>query len=214
MAFAMKNGEKVLFTGDSITDCGRRTEPSMLGSGYVKLFRELAIANLPGVSLEIINKGIGGNTVVDLENRWTDEMICHKPDWMSILIGINDVHRVVKKTEGWEELLPDKYYARYGKLLKRTAEETGCKIILIEPFFISRDKTDSYRGSILKNIGPYREAVSSLSKEYGTLLLKMHDIFQKHLGYREMETFCGEPVHPNHAGHMIIAQELFNLLKK
>lgn len=214
MDFAIKGGERFLFIGDSITDCGRRTEPSMLGSGYVKIFKELMLANMPEIKVDIINRGISGNTIMDLENRWTDDMVNLKPDWLSILIGINDINRVVKKTEPWEELTPDKYYERYTKILKRAEAETGCKIVLIEPFYISADATDSHRGTVLKLLEEYRETVAKMSKKYRTKILKIHDVFQKHLKYRDMETFCGEPVHPNHTGHLIIANELLNLLKK
>ncbi len=214
MSFQIKNGEKILFIGDSITDCGRRTEPSKLGDGYVKMFSEMMIAKIPEAKIEVINKGISGNTILDLENRWTDDMIYLKPDWLSILVGINDTHRVVEKTVGSEELIPDKYRKRYSKLLQMTVNNIGCKIILIEPFFISTDTTDSYRGRMLERLTEYRKIVAEMSEQYGTLLLKIHDIFQKHLKYRESETFCAEPVHPNHTGHLVIAQALYDLLNK
>jgi len=213
MAFSIKNGQKALFIGDSITDCGRRTEPSRLGNGYVKIFSEMMVANMPETKVEIINKGIGGNTIQDLEKRWSDDMLYHKPDWLSILIGINDIHRTFMKTEGWENLTPERFQERYDSLLERSAK-TGCRIILIEPFFISTDRTDSYRGAILGMLEDYRKIVWKMSRDHGTLLVKIHDTFQKHLKYREVETFCGEPVHPNHTGHIIIAQALFDLLKK
>ncbi|HNS31655.1 MAG TPA: SGNH/GDSL hydrolase family protein [bacterium] len=214
MNFSVKNGQRFLFIGDSITDNGRRTDPLMLGGGYVKMFKEMMLANMPEIKVDVINKGIGGNTLLDLENRWTDDMMYLKPDWLSILIGINDVHRVFRKTEGWEELTPDKYLERYRKLLGMTAEKTGCKVIILEPFYISTDKTDSQRGTILRMLEDYRKISARMSKEYNTLFIRTHDIFQKHLKYREMETFCGEPVHPNHTGHMIIAQAIFDILKK
>lgn len=214
MKFAFESGEKVIFIGDSITDCGRRADPLMLGSGYVKIFKDLVLANMPELDIEIINKGIGGNTLIDLENRWTEDVINHNPDWLSVLIGINDIHAVLRKTEYGEECVPERYYERYGKILKTAVEKTGCRIILIEPFFISTDKTDAFKGMVLNILEEYISAVVKLSVEYKTVLLETQSVFQKHLKYRNTEVFCPEPVHPNQTGHFIIAQSLFNLLKK
>ncbi|MCK9265498.1 SGNH/GDSL hydrolase family protein [bacterium] len=214
MKFAITSGQKILFMGDSITDCSRRTEPSGLGNGYVKTFKDMVIANMPELKIDIINKGIGGNTLLDLENRWSDDILYFKPDWLSILVGINDVHRVLRKTEFWEELVPEKYELRYSKLIDSTIKQIGCNIILIEPFYMSTDKTDSHRGVVLKRLEPYREIVAKLSKQYNTRIIKIHDIFQEHLKYREAGAFGAEPVHPNDTGHLIIAQTLFDLLKQ
>jgi lysophospholipase L1-like esterase len=211
---SQKDSLKILFIGDSITDCGRRGEFRPLGNGYVKIFYDFIIANFPEKKIEIINKGIGGNTILDLVNRWEDDVMYHKPDLLSILIGINDIHRVLNKYEGWNEFVPENYRKRYDYILKRTTEKLDCKIVLIEPFYISTDKTDNFRGKVLKDIEEYIEIVEEMSKKYGTYHLKIHRIYQKYLQYFEPETFAPEPVHPNPTGHFLIANELFKLLKE
>src|SRR6185369_13335518 len=95
MPFAIKPKQTVLFIGDSITDCGRRGEAAPLGNGYVRIASELITAKYPAHGLNIINKGLGGNTVRDLFNRWGDDAMAFKPDWLSIKIGINDLHRTL-----------------------------------------------------------------------------------------------------------------------
>ena len=92
MATQIKNGQKVLFIGDSITDCGRRDSQRPLGNGYVKLFADLMIIQEPAKQITIVNKGISGDNVVGLRNRWTDDVLRNQPDWLSIKIGINDLH--------------------------------------------------------------------------------------------------------------------------
>lgn len=77
---AVKDGESLLFIGDSITDCGRRVENAPLGDGYVSLLSELVTAQYPQKKIRIINKGIGGNRVTDLADRWEDDMIRYQPD--------------------------------------------------------------------------------------------------------------------------------------
>ena len=89
-------GEKVVFIGDSITDCGRRTEQDgPYGKGYVSLVRALLHARYPAHGLTIVNRGIGGNTIRDLAARWQEDVLNEAPDWLSVKIGINDVGRLI-----------------------------------------------------------------------------------------------------------------------
>lgn len=214
MDFSIKKDQKMVCIGDSITDCGRRGELAPFGGGYVKLFRDMVIANFPERNIEIINKGIGGNTIIDLQQRWKDDVLYHKPDWLSILVGINDEHRVLRKGDMWENLTPGKFKEYYDEILEETKEKLSCRIVLLEPFYISVDKSDRWRGLVRKELVPYRKAVADLSRKYGTLLVKTQDIFDRQLKYSNSETFCGEPVHPNQTGHVVIASELFNVLKR
>ena len=69
MPLALQDGEKIVFIGDSITDCERRGGARPLGAGYVKFFADLALAREPGKRLAIINRGINGHTVVNLRDR-------------------------------------------------------------------------------------------------------------------------------------------------
>ena len=204
---------KILFIGDSITDCGRRDAFYPYGNGYVRIFNDLLISNFPEKKFEIVNKGIGGNTVLDLHNRWEDDVIYNKPDILTILIGINDIHRVLRKDELWEEYIPENFRKRYNNILQRTVEKFNCKIILMEPFYITIDKTDSFRGTVLKEIENYIQIVQEMSNKYKTYLINLHRIFQHHLKYRESETFAPEPVHPNQIGHTIIANEILKIFK-
>ena len=88
--------QKIVLIGDSITDCGRRNEPfAPYGAGYVKFVRALLLARYPELGLEVVNRGIGGNTVRDLARRWDEDVIAEQPDWLSVKIGINDVWRTM-----------------------------------------------------------------------------------------------------------------------
>ncbi|MCX8082409.1 MAG: SGNH/GDSL hydrolase family protein [bacterium] len=210
----IKDKQRILFIGDSITDCGRRGEFAPLGNGYVKFFNDILIAHYPERKIEIINKGISGNSVRDLQTRWEDDVIHNKPDWLSILIGINDINRALGKAVGWENFTIKDYIACYDNILKRTQEKLPCRIILLEPFYISVDKKEGWRGLVYKELALYRKAVADLSRKYNTILVKLQDMFDKQLKYRDSETFCPEPVHPNQTGHLLIANTIFNALKK
>src|SRR5690606_11200959 len=94
----LEKGQKLLFIGDSITDC-ERAKPAgeglfgALGKGYVSLVDAMLQAVYPELGIRVINTGTGGNTVLDLQARWQEDVIDRKPDWLSIMIGTNDVWR-------------------------------------------------------------------------------------------------------------------------
>ncbi|MBM3935051.1 MAG: SGNH/GDSL hydrolase family protein [SAR202 cluster bacterium] len=207
----IKDGETVLFIGDSITDCGRRAADAPLGNGYVRLFTELAAARHPAVRPNYINKGISGNRITHLRDRWKDDVVYHRPDRLSIKIGINDLHSVLRNAD---DNVPVQRFAQlYDEVLAWTQREIGCPMVLITPFYISTDReSGSFRSMVLKELPRYIEVVEKLSRKYDARLLDLHEIFQMHLKYRDADAFCPEPVHPNHTGHLIIAQALLDLL--
>ncbi len=211
MTTKIKSGEKVLFIGDSITDCGRRDSERSLGNGYVKLFSDFLIACEPEKRVTIINKGISGDNVVGLLNRWTDDVVRHRPDWLSIKIGINDLHWHLRDPANG--ISPEKYEEAYRKIMQRTREcLPRCRILLIQPFYISRESDrDSFRRSVLEVLPRYLKIVERLSRQYKTRLLKTHDMYQKLLKYYEPDTFCNEPVHPNLTGHVAIASAVYDI---
>lgn len=212
MGFKIRDGEKIICIGDSITDCGRRADPGLLGNGYVRYFHDMIVAKYPERRITVINKGISGNTIIDLQNRWQDDVIYHKPDWVTILIGINDIHHVLRKDQDWQECISEKFCQRYEEILARTKEQLKCRFVLLEPFYISVDDSkNSWRSMVLKELKKYIEIVRKMAEKFDTEIIRLQDIFQKHLKYRESETFCPEPVHPNSTGHLIIASHLFDV---
>jgi lysophospholipase L1-like esterase len=132
-----EQGQKVLFIGDSITDTGRRDGPhAPYGNGYVHLARAFLLARYAELGLQVVNRGISGNTVRNLAARWQDDVIAEQPDWLSIKIGINDVWRTIASRP--DEAVPlDEYERTYRQLLDQTRERTGAKLILVEPYIIA-----------------------------------------------------------------------------
>ena len=211
MGFWIEDGETMLFIGDSITDCGRRVEAAPLGDGYVRLFAELTTAAHPDRMVSYINKGIGGNRVTDLQDRWTDDVLYHKADKLSVKIGINDLHSVLRDDP--DAVPPARFEAIYDALLERTRGSLDCPIVLLTPFYISVETAaDSFRRQVLDLIPEYIEVVERMSARFGTRIVRLHDVFREQLTYRDSDTFCPEPVHPNGAGHLVIAHALFDAL--
>ena len=119
-------GQYVLFIGDSITDAGRRqAEYQPLGFGYVMIAASMIEARYPELELRFENRGIGGNTVLDLKARWQEDAIDLQPDWLSCLIGVNDATRVWRHGPLHQKLAPDHYRANYRQLLQQVRDEVG-----------------------------------------------------------------------------------------
>lgn len=129
-------GEKIVFIGDSITDCGRRTEEhGPYGKGYVSLVRAFLHARYPAHGLTIVNRGIGGNTIRNLAARWQEDVLAEEPDWLSVKIGINDVGRLIVGNLADHVPLAE-YEATYRSLLEQTPAAANGKLILMEPYVI------------------------------------------------------------------------------
>jgi len=207
----IQDGQKILFIGDSITDCGRRDVAAPLGNGYAHFFSELVTAYYPERKIEYVNTGIGGNRVTDLKARWKEDAMDHKPDWLSIKIGINDLHSYLGGDPNG--VSPKLFAELYDYILEETKKTLDCKIILIDPFYISTDKSsDSFQKKVLDILPEYIDTVHKMSEKYGTKLVKTHDMYQNQLKYRNADTFCPEPVHPNFFGHLLIAVEVLKTL--
>jgi len=218
MTTRIKSGQTILFIGDSITDCGRRGPNGPLGDGYVRLFAGLLAIREPDKTITIINKGIGGDTATGLQSRWDDDVLRHKPDWLSVKIGINDLHTALGEGSPWQpkKITPDIYEAAYDDILARTAKKLPkCEILLIDPFYLSADGSpNSLRRWVLDFLPQYQAVVRKMSKKYGTLHIETHKMFQRLLKYHDADVFCPEPVHPNTVGHLAIAEAVYQALSR
>lgn len=212
MATQIKNGQRIVFIGDSITDCGRRDAQRPLGNGYVKIFMDLTTIREPGKRFVAINKGIGGDNAVGLRNRWTDDVLRNRPDWLSIKVGINDLHGHLFGNR--KELAPKSFEEAYREILARTrAALPKCGILLIDPFYLSLDSApNSARKQVLDTMPEYLAIVAKLSREFKTRHIETHEMFGRLLKYHEPDVFCAEPVHPNPTGHLAIAEAVYQAL--
>jgi lysophospholipase L1-like esterase len=140
----------LLMIGDSITDCGRVRPVAEAvggdhGNGFVGLIHALLSAICPQQHIRILNTGISGNTVRDLAARWQSDVLDLKPDWLSIMIGINDVWRQFDaslQTE-WHVSLDE--YASILEQLVRTTQPQLKGLVLMTPYFIEPNRADPMR---------------------------------------------------------------------
>jgi lysophospholipase L1-like esterase len=198
---------KLILIGDSITDCDRARpigegSPGALGNGYVSFVDGLMTARYPDYRLRVVNMGASGNTVRDLQDRWQTDVLDLKPDWLSIFIGINDVWRQFDAPLQSESQVPLDAYAR---ILDRLVQVTrpGLKgLILMTPYFIEPNRADPMRS----RMDEYGASVRQIAEKYRALLVDTQAAFDEVITHLHPMSLALDRVHPNHAGHMIIAR--------
>jgi lysophospholipase L1-like esterase len=195
-----ERGQHIVFIGDSITDAGRRTDPLGNGTGYFNLVRSFVLGRYPELGLSIVNRGIGGDTVRHLKNRWQDDVIAEKPDWLSVKIGINDVWRTFG--EKVHEAVPiDEFETTYRELLTQAVEQTGAKLILAEPYVIEADKNNPFRAKM----DQYGQVVRKIAGDFGAINVRTQQAFDVALQTTTPDDWAADKIHPNTPGHAIIA---------
>ena len=191
----------ILFQGDSITDAERkRNTYEALGEGYAMMTAAWISASHPEFGARFINRGINGNRISDLKNRWKKDCLDLKPNLVSILIGINDA---VGKPF-WKNPTPlNSFQSDYECVLEQTSHYPEIQIVLLEPFLLSSYQSYS---ETKRNLTPMIEVIRELSKEFKTLLIPLNDLFAKASNVKSPRYWSLDGIHPTLAGHALIAQ--------
>jgi lysophospholipase L1-like esterase len=193
--------QRIVFMGDSITDCGRQADAAPFGRGYVSMVRNLLSARYPELQLTVINRGISGNTVRDLAGRWERDVIGERPDWLSVKIGINDVWRSFQSGRGGDAVPLAEYEATLHRLLARTQQATRARLILMQPYLIEPRRGDPMR----REMDRYGAAVSSLVVEFSAILVPTQEAWDAALVHTQSSDWAEDRIHPTAPGHAVIA---------
>ena len=200
MSVLIEDGALVLLQGDSITDCGRdRDNGENLGSGYAMIAAGTFGAMYPAKKVRFLNRGIGGNRVRDLVARWQEDCIDLKPDWLSIMVGINDTWRGFDQDD-WTSI--DAFESGYRDILTRARDEVGPKLILMEPFVLP---TPPDRLQWRVDLDPKIQAVRALAREFDAIYVPLDGLFAAAATRRDPSFWAQDGVHPAPAGHAFIA---------
>ncbi len=200
----LQDGQTLLFIGDSITDTGRERPVGRrngLGDGYVRLVNSLLGAIYPEVNLDVLNTGISGNRVTDLESRWQSDVLDLKPDWLSIMIGINDVWRQFDDPMRTGQVTIEYYEEALRGLIAQTQPSLQ-GLVLMTPYFLEANVADPMR----VQMDAYGAVVKKVAEEVGAVFVDTQAAMDGYLAQRSTQTLCGDRVHPNQAGHLILAK--------
>ncbi len=200
-------GDVIVFQGDSITDANRKREITdannleALGYGYTYISTLKLLCDHAEKNLVIYNRGISGNKVTDLLDRWEKDCLLLKPNVLSILIGVNDFWSTLKGGTN----TPDAFLRKYEELLDRTRQRIpDCKIILGEPFAIKGVMfvDDKWYPQFKE----YQQAVHEVSSKYKTVLISYQSHFDKAQKKASGSYWAVDGVHPSLAGHQLMSQ--------
>lgn len=184
----------ILLTGDSITDAGRdRSDLSSWGSGYAALIGEA----LAGET--VINTGISGNRVVDLQARWDADVLAHSPAVLSIMIGINDTWR---RYDSDNPTSAEVYESGYRDIITRAQRAGIGQILLVEPFLLPvTDEQWAWR----EDLDPKIQAVRRLAAELGTRYVATDGPLAQRAATVGAAALAHDGVHPTPEGHRFLA---------
>lgn len=195
----LKENAVILFQGDSVTDAGRdRADQNHLGGGYPKFVAEKLGASYPGFTF--INKGISGNTSTMLLERWKEDTLDLKPDFISILIGINDTWRRFDSNSPTSEA---QFEENYRTMLTQV-KALGTKVMMMEPFNMP---VTPDRAFWRVDLDPKIQIVRKLARQFADVYLPLDGFLAAKALDMPMNEILGDGVHPTETGHRIIADE-------
>lgn len=201
----------ILFQGDSITDADRnRNDIHGYGTGYPLLIAAELGRKCPG-EYTFINKGISGNRIVDLYARIKADIINLAPDYMSILIGVNDV---------WHDLdgngVADRKFEKIYTMLIEEVKEAlpNIEIVILEPFVLHGRYTNERYDDFFRPEVALRAASSKrVAEKFSLNFVPLQSIFDALYLTQPEGYWLKDGVHPTAAGHAVIAKELLKTFK-
>lgn len=208
----------ILFQGDSITDCGRdRSKLDGCGTGYPYLAKAHLYANFPG-KYTVYNKGISGNRIVDLYARIKLDIINLKPDYMSILIGINDVWHEIGSQNG---VAAPKFERIYNMLIEEIKEALpNIKIVIMEPFVlpgiatVSDEEHPGRWETFRAECDLRQQAAKRVAEANGLTYMPLQAMFDEACTKVPADYWLFDGVHPTPAGHELIKQKWLETFEK
>lgn len=198
---------KIVFFGDSITDCDRdRSDESSLGNGYVKVLADKLRPIYPDMDIELINKGVSGNEVCDLLARVQRDVIDLKPDAVVIMIGINNTIHQFKYGKELNFNLFEKDLIKLITMLK----EAGIVVIFLEPFLLPAPDKKRMRNVFNKEL----EIIHRVCVEMCDEFVAYDEMFNGLCESNPYTLYSEDGVHPTFKGSNLIANTAIKAIRK
>ncbi len=212
--------KRILFQGDSITDCGRNYDSAYgIGLGYPKLVEATLGADFPN-EYEFINRGISGNRIVDLYARIKADFINLKPDYASIYIGVNDAWHEINNQNGVDTAKFETIYTMMIDEIKKALP--NIKLIIIAPYVLPGSATCDTEeipdrlSRFRTDVGEKAAVSKKIAEKYGLPLIELQPVFDAACEKAEPKYWTPDGVHPSAKGHELIKRlwiEAFEKIK-
>lgn len=206
----LKDSERVLFIGDSITDVkfNKRNNRSIGGrSVYCLQVAKALKAKYKG--LKFFYRGIASNRSYHVYDRLTADCISLKPDVIVMLIGVNDA---------WEHYVPEEYppllrpfEPHMREIFRRISMELPkAKLIVLLPFMID---TLEEKFPFHKILDEYCENLREYAQETADEIIDLQAVFNEAQKKDAPITLARDNIHPTNLGHSVIARAVLDVLK-
>lgn len=210
-----KTGLTILFQGDSITD-GNRTRNNdwnhVMGHGYQFIIASKLWYENPKANLKFFNRGISGNRVTDLENRWQEDALDIKPDVISILIGVNDTMSVVNNQNPQSI---ETFENSYRNILQKSiAQLPNVKFIICEPFILENGWVSKNTEIWKEEIQKRQKVAKALAQEFHAIFVPFQQVFIDACKKAPIDYWIWDGVHPMPAGHELMARQWLKVVSK
>ncbi len=205
MKFA-KN-DRIVFVGDSITDSNRNYEAlparwSSWGDGYVQVINSYTTAFYPELELMVVNQGVSGNRVRDLKKRWQKDVLELAPDWVAVMVGVNDVCRHFDGVFYQEDQVSvAEFRETLSQLIAQTMQETK-GVFLLSAFLLTEDPEEPMR----KMLAEYNRQTAEVAEALGAVYVDVQKEMDRYLAVQSGYYLSIDRVHPSLAGHLLIAK--------
>lgn len=201
----LKMKDRILFIGDSITDCGRNYQDEYdLGNGFSQLAGNLVLGKYPTLDLTVHNRGINGDKLSDLSARWSKDCLALRPDTVTVLIGVNDIWH----NRSMDRLIDEAYLAEFDRTYRKLLielKETNPKVqlIILQPFILpmSIDRLE-WR----QELQQMHRVIEAIAKDFQADYIEVDDYLMslsKEIPPQKLTSNDG--IHPTQIGHGVIA---------
>ena len=204
---------KILFQGDSITDAFRKPDEInsayQLGNGYVLLIAAQLAARFPDKHWDFVNRGVSGNKILDLKNRWTNDVLAIRPDVLTIFVGVNDT---LAAMQGQPSTNEQEFASAYQFLLQETRQHLpDTRFVLMEPFLL---EVGEVRKSWCDDLRSRQLLVQAIASETMSDFVPTQQIFDNASKIREPAFWSYDGIHPTHAGFQLLADAWLEVFEK
>ena len=207
--FQMKK-KIVMFTGDSITDCNRARPVGdgfgKMGDSYVARIFVDTWADFPENNIQYMNSATSGNTTKQLLDRFDEEVLAYNPDYVCIMIGVNDVWRHFDGSKFTVDLLYPEDTANNMETMIKKVLATGAKPIILSPYFLDRNHEDPMRRMVDEINVRYKALAEKNNIGYIDIQTKFDEYLKTGSGY----ILSADRVHPKAPGISLIARCVYN----
>lgn len=204
--FALKNGDRVVFYGDSITD-------QQLYTADIEAFVR---TRFPNLKVMFFHSGWAGDRVTggqggDIDTRLTRDVLAYRPTMVTVMLGMNDAGY-----RPFDRGLFDAYTKGYAHIVERLKKEAPkARLTLLRPSpFDDVTRSFTFEGGYNAVLVRYGDYVKQLGMENGATVADLNSpvvaMLQKAnvIDPARAQQILPDRIHPGDAGALVLAEAL------